>query len=78
MHLASHRLRSCTSCSPAGKQRDRDVQGARFGSRRLPRGVAPNMLWITQSEYFGLERPSYLSRPLKTQNTVLLATSSRG
>ena len=27
--MASRRLRSCTSCSPAGKQRDRDVQGAR-------------------------------------------------
>ena len=48
--MASHRLRSCTSCSTTGKQRDRDVQGAR------------NMLWLTQLEYFGLERPAYLSR----------------
>ena len=46
----SLRLRSCTTCETASKLRDRDVQGAR------------NILWVTMYEYYGLERPGYLSR----------------
>ena len=46
----SRRLRCCTTCSPTGKLRDRDVQGSR------------NILWLTVAEYYGLPRPSYLCR----------------
>lgn len=46
----SRRLRSCTSCETTGKLRDRDVQAAR------------NILWLTQHEYFGAERPQYMCR----------------
>jgi hypothetical protein len=38
----SRRLRSCSGCcETAVTLRGRDVQGARFGSRRLPRGRSP-------------------------------------
>jgi hypothetical protein len=47
----SRRLRSCTQCSAIGKLRDRDIQAAR------------NILWISVNEYYGLERPEYLTRP---------------
>ena len=46
----SLRLRSCTTCHPDGKLRDRDVQGAR------------NILWATQHEYYGQQRPEYMRR----------------
>ena len=46
----SRRLRRCTTCSPDGKLRDRDVQGAR------------NILWLTQALFFGLPRPDYMCR----------------
>jgi hypothetical protein len=49
--VKSRRLRCCTSCLPTGKLRDRDVQGAR------------NILWLSYAQYFGLERPLYMSRP---------------
>ena len=50
----SRRLRLCTECEPAGKLRDRDVQGAR------------NILKCAVSLYYGLERPAYMRRPCRT------------
>ena len=46
----SRRLRCCTTCVHTGKLRDRDVQASR------------NILWLTQAEYYGLDRPEYLCR----------------
>ena len=47
----SSRLRLCTQCNESiDKLRDRDVQATR------------NILWLTQYEYQGLERPWYLCR----------------
>ena len=60
----SRRLRSCTSCAATTcKLRDRDVQASR------------NMLWLAQHEYFGAERPEYMSRPPRA---VKLDSSSLG
>ena len=51
----STRLRLCTSCNETiVKLRDRDVQAAR------------NILWLTQHEFFGCERPAYLCRQPRT------------
>ena len=47
----SRRLRLCTRCDPVGKLRDRDVQAAR------------NILWLGFALYYGLDRPSYMTRP---------------
>ena len=46
----SRRLRCCTTCVHTGKNRDRDVQGAR------------NILWLTFALYYGLPRPEYMRR----------------
>lgn len=47
----SRRLRACTSCNETpGKLRDRDVQAAR------------NILWLTILEFYGAERPWYMTR----------------
>ena len=46
----SRRLRCCTTCSPTGKLRDRDVQASR------------NILWLAMAEYYGCPRPEYLCR----------------
>ncbi len=52
----SRRLRLCTSCNnTAGKLRDRDVQAAR------------NILWLTIYKYYGLERPEYLCRVVRSK-----------
>jgi hypothetical protein len=54
---AGRRLRLCTSCNePNVKLRDRDIQAAR------------NILWLTQFEFLGAERPEYLSRSPKPRN----------
>ncbi len=50
----SRRLRLCSHCNTEDiKLRDRDVQASR------------NILWLTQYQYYGCERPSYLSRPIR-------------
>jgi len=52
----SRRLRLCTQCNtPGDKVRDRDIQAAR------------NILWLTQYQFLGADRPSYLSRPKKSR-----------
>ncbi len=52
----SRRLRLCTSCNnTADKLRDRDVQAAR------------NILWLTIYKYYGLERPEYLCRVVRSK-----------
>lgn len=52
---SGRRLRLCTHCiEPNDKLRDRDVSAAR------------NILWLTQCEFLGLERPNYLCRPKTT------------
>jgi len=54
----SKRLRLCSNCTVEdSKVRDRDVQAAR------------NILWLTQYEYNGCERPSYMCRPSRTLMT---------
>ena len=54
----SGRLRLCTHCNLEDiKLRDRDVQAAR------------NILWLTQYQYYGCDRPEYLSRPKRVQTT---------
>ena len=49
----SRRLRFCNNCNQQNGKglRDRDIQAAR------------NMLWCTINLFYGIERPSYLTRP---------------
>ncbi len=54
----SRRLRLCTQCNtPGDKVRDRDIQAAR------------NILWLTQYQFLGADRPWYLSRLKKISTT---------
>ena len=52
------------AAAPKGRPHSGTVtyRGQGSAAEGLPRGKAPNMLWLTQLEYFGLERPAYLSR----------------
>ena len=56
----SWRLRCCTSCTPNGKLRDRDVQAAR------------NMLWATMAMIRGEERPAHLCHAFYQRDVVVV------